>query len=50
MFTVVRSLDPTFGLDAQAVIAARQWIFKPGTKDGQPVAVRVMIEMTFTLT
>jgi protein TonB len=47
--TVLRSLDTIFGLVAQAVIAARQWLFNPGTKDGQAVAVRVTIEMTFTL-
>ena len=47
--TVVRSLDTTFGLDAQAVLAAKQWLFNPGMKDGLPVAVRVTIEMTFTL-
>jgi hypothetical protein len=27
----------------------KQWQFAPGTKDGQPVAVRVAVEMTFTL-
>jgi TonB family protein len=47
--TVLRSLDTTFGLDAQAVLAAKQWLFNPGMKDGVPVAVRVTIEMTFTL-
>ena len=47
--TVIRSLDTRYGLDAQAVIAARQWLFNPGTKDGKAVAVRVTIEMTFTL-
>jgi periplasmic protein TonB len=46
---VVRSLDTTFGLDAQAVQAARQWLFNPGIREGAPVAVRVNIEMTFTL-
>ncbi len=29
--------------------ASKQWKFKPGTKDGKPVAVEVTIEMTFTL-
>ena len=43
------SLDKEYGLDTQAVEAARQWLFKPGTKDGKPVAVRVTLEMTFTL-
>jgi TonB family protein len=47
--TVVRSLDATFGLDTQAVLAAKQWLFNPGMKDGVAVAVRVTIEMTFTL-
>lgn len=46
---IVRSLDPTFGLDQEAVKAARQWRFVPGTRFGQPVAVLVTIELTFTL-
>lgn len=47
--TVLRSLDPHYGLDRAAIDAARQWRFKPGTKDGFPVAVQVTIELTFTL-
>ena len=46
---VVRSLDSTFGLDQEAVKAARQWRFQPGTRFGEPVAVLVTIELTFTL-
>jgi len=46
---VVKSLDPTFGLDQEAVRAARQWRFLPGTRFGEPVAVLVTIELTFTL-
>jgi protein TonB len=46
---VTQSLDKEYGLDTQAVEASRQWLFKPGTKDGKPVAVRVALEMTFTL-
>ena len=46
---VTRSLDTVYGLDAEAVRAAKQWLFTPGMKDGRPVAVRVTIEMTFTL-
>jgi periplasmic protein TonB len=46
---VVQSLDTKFGLDNQAIKAAQQWKFKPGMKDGQPVAVRIAIELTFTL-
>ncbi len=47
--TVTRSLDQKYGLDEQAVIAIKQWQFKPGTKDGKPVAVRVGVDLTFTL-
>ena len=46
---VVRSLDSTFGLDQEAVNAARQWRFAPGTRQGEPVSVLVTIELTFTL-
>ena len=46
---IVRSLDSTFGLDEEALKAARQWRFVPGTRFGQPVAVLVTIELTFTL-
>lgn len=46
---VERSLDTMFGLDEQAVKAMKEWKFKPGTKDGKAVAVRVHVEMTFTL-
>jgi protein TonB len=46
---IVRSLDSIFGLDEEAVKAVRQWRFAPGTRLGQPVAVLVGIELTFTL-
>jgi TonB family protein len=46
---VVRSLDATFGLDSEAIKAARQWRFQPGTRFGEPVNVLVTIELTFTL-
>ena len=46
---VVRSLDSTFGLDEEALKAAKQWRFAPGTRFGQAVAVLVTIELTFTL-
>jgi len=44
---VTQSLEP--GLDASAVAAVSQWLFKPGTKDGQPVDVAVAIEINFRL-
>ena len=46
---VVRSLDPTFGLDQEAVRAARLFRFRPGTRRGEPVPVLVTIELTFAL-
>lgn len=46
---ITRSLDPTFGLDQQAIIAVRQWRFRPGTLNGLPIAVIVNVELTFTL-
>ncbi len=46
---VVRSLDRTFGLDEEAIKAMRQWRFRPGMRQGQPVPVVVTVEMEFTL-
>ena len=46
---ITKSLDSVFGLDQEAVKAARQWRFIPGTRMGQPVPVLVTIELTFTL-
>ena len=44
---VVKSIDA--GLDAEAIKAAKQWRFRPATKDGKPVNVMAQLEMTFTL-
>jgi TonB family protein len=44
---VVRSLAP--GLDQKAIEAVRQWKFRPGQKDGNPVAVQAQIQVTFRL-
>jgi TonB family protein len=46
---ISRSLDAEYGLDQEAIKAMKQWEFKPGTKDGAPVAVEVTVQMTFTL-
>ncbi len=46
---ITRSLAEKYGLDEQAVKAAKQWKFKPGMKDGKPVPVQVTLELTFTL-
>jgi TonB family protein len=44
---VVNSLG--MGLDEQAVLAIQRWKFKPGEKDGVPVAVMAQIEVNFKL-
>ena len=46
---VVRSLDGVFGLDQEAIKAAKQWRFSPGMKQGVAVPVLVTISMGFTL-
>lgn len=46
---VTRSLDPIFGLDQEAIKAAKQWRFRPGIRQGEPVPVIITIELTFTL-
>jgi TonB family protein len=46
---VIRSLDSTFGLDLEAMKAARQWRFRPGMRQGEPVSVQVIIQLDFTL-
>ena len=38
-----------FGLTTQAIETVRGWEFKPGQKDGKPVAVRIPVEFTFRL-
>ena len=46
---ITRSLDPVFGLDAEAIKTARQWLFEPGTRFGEPVAILVDLAFDFTL-
>ena len=46
---VIRSLDPVFGLDQAAVLAASQWLFRPALMAGQPVALAITIELVFSL-
>jgi len=47
--TITKSLDSVFGLDHEALKAAKRWRFIPGRRLGQPVPVLVTIELTFTL-
>ena len=46
---VIRSLDAVFGLDEEAIRAARRFRFEPGRRFGEPVAVLVSFEIEFTL-
>lgn len=46
---VRRSFDPAFGLDQEAIRAAAQWRFRPGTRLGQPVPVLVTMEIAFAV-
>jgi TonB family protein len=47
--SIVRSLDQSFGLDDEAKKNAAQWRFRPGMFKGEPVAVRIQIELDFNL-
>ena len=47
--SIYRSLDQSFGLDEEAKKNAALWRFKPGTLKGQPVKVRILIELDFNL-
>ena len=46
---VAKSLDNTFGLDQQAIAAAKQWQFEPGLLNGQAVPVLVTLILEFRL-
>jgi TonB family protein len=44
---VVRGLKSD--LDSKAIEAVKAWKFKPATRKGEPVAVQIMVEITFHL-
>jgi len=44
-FQVERALGK--GLDEKAIEAVKQWRFRPAMKDGEPVAIRATIEVSF---
>ena len=47
---ILKPLDKQYGLDQEAIVAAKQWLFRPGTdKDGKPIPVIVTIILEFRL-
>ena len=36
-------------LDESAINTVKKWKFAPGTKDGEPVAVQIVVEVSFRL-
>jgi protein TonB len=46
---VLKAMEPSYGLDEKAVEALRAWKFRPGTYQGRPVAVKILVELLFTL-
>ena len=46
---VIKSLDRNFGLDQEAIVAGRKWLFQPGTRQGKPVPVIVTLVLEFRL-
>ena len=47
---VIRSLDGNYGLDNEALLAVKQWRFRPGRgPNGSPVPVFVTLPLTFRL-
>ena len=46
---IFKSLDKKYGLDEEALASARKWQFEPGTLNGKPVPVLVIVHMEFYL-
>lgn len=46
---ITKGLDADNGLDNSALIAARYWLFNPGTRDGVPVPTKVGLVLEFRL-
>jgi periplasmic protein TonB len=46
---VLRTFSPSYGLDAEAVRAVKQWRFRPGSRRGRAAPMYVTIELTFSL-
>lgn len=49
-FSLTRFIQTVaYGLDENAQSAVEQWRFCPGTRDGQPVAVSLTVQVNFTI-
>lgn len=46
---IIRAFAPPYGLDRQALEAARRWQFRPGTREGVAVPVLVSLEIAFNI-
>jgi len=46
---VIRSLDPVFGLDEEALRSVRLWRFTPGKRFNEAVPVEITVELAFAL-
>jgi TonB family protein len=46
---ITKSLDTEFGLDEEAIKAARRWRFEPAVSDGKPVPKTVTLVLSFTI-
>ncbi len=46
---ITKGLDAEHGLDNAALVAARYWLFNPGTRDGAPVPTRVGLVLEYRL-
>jgi len=48
-FRVLYTPIKNMGFEEEAIKAVKQWLFKPGTKDGKPVPVYLSVIVTFRL-
>ena len=46
---IVKLLDTRYGLDIEAIKAARQWRFLPARRNGQPVRMAVTMFLDFRI-
>lgn len=46
---VVKSLDRAYGLDIEAIKAARQWRFRPARQNGKPVRIAITMFLDFRI-